>query len=407
MITEKRIPLSEAVEEITVGYVGPMAEEYVDNGIPFLRSLNVRPFKFSDDNIKFITPEFHKKIKKSALSPGDVVAVRTGVPGASCVIPDCLEDANCSDLVVIRCGEKSDPHFVSYYINSVTQSQINSNLVGAIQKHFNIGSAKEILFPHIDKPTQQKIAAVLSTLDAKIELNNRINAELEAMAKLLYDYWFVQFDFPITAAQATALGNPALKGKPYKSSGGKMVFNPTLKRKIPAGWSGVYVEDILAKEQRHKKIPNSEINTFGSIPVIDQSKSFICGYTDDQEAIISDHPKIIFGDHTRVVKFINFDFARGADGTQVITSNDKRIPQHLLYQMLTAMDLSNYGYARHFKFLKQQKLVLPAPEVSADYETFASTLYKQILATQTQTQHLTQLRDWLLPMLMNGQVTVD
>jgi type I restriction enzyme S subunit len=72
----------------------------------------------------------------------------------------------------------------------------------------------------------QKIAAVLCALDAKIDCNNRINAELEAMAKALYDYWFVQFDFPDA------------HGKPYKSSGGKMLYNATLKREIPEGWSG-------------------------------------------------------------------------------------------------------------------------------------------------------------------------
>ena len=89
-------------------------------------------------------------------------------------------------------------------------------------------------FPDLNE--QQKIASVLSALDSKIELNNRINAELEAMAKTLYDYWFVQFDFPISEEQAIAMGKPELKGKPYKSSGGKMVYNKELKREIPEGW---------------------------------------------------------------------------------------------------------------------------------------------------------------------------
>ena len=88
-----------------------------------------------------------------------------------------------------------------------------------------------------DKKTQISISKALSLLDEKIELNNRINEELESLAKLIYDYWFVQFDFPISAAQATALGDPTLEGKPYKSSGGPMVFNETLNREIPEGWT--------------------------------------------------------------------------------------------------------------------------------------------------------------------------
>lgn len=142
-----------------MGYVGPMAKEYVEVGIPFLRSLNIKPFKFDPSELKFISPDFHKKIRKSALKPGDVAVVRTGNPGISCVIPESLPDANCSDLVVIRPGKNLDPYFVSYYINSITKSHIKGQLVGAIQQHFNIGAAKEIHFPIITRTEQQKLVA--------------------------------------------------------------------------------------------------------------------------------------------------------------------------------------------------------------------------------------------------------
>jgi type I restriction enzyme S subunit len=133
MLTKNTIPLGQIAERITVGFVGSMSQEYVKEGIPFLRSLNVKRFKFNPNDIRYISNAFHEKIKKSALSPGDVVVVRTGIPGASCVIPTSLPEANCSDLVVIRCGEKLDPYFVSYYINSITQSQINGKLVGRVK----------------------------------------------------------------------------------------------------------------------------------------------------------------------------------------------------------------------------------------------------------------------------------
>src|SRR5688572_15403727 len=82
---------------------------------------------------------------------------------------------------------------------------------------------------------QQKIAAVLSAIDAKIDLNNRINAELEALAKTIYDYWFVQFDFPDT------------EGRPYKSSGGKMVWNDALKREVPTGWEACTLDEVISR----------------------------------------------------------------------------------------------------------------------------------------------------------------
>ncbi|MCB9197528.1 MAG: restriction endonuclease subunit S [Flavobacteriales bacterium] len=262
-------------------------------------------------------------------------------------------------------------------------SNINQETLGNIEVHL----------PKISD--QQKIAKVLSDLDAKIELNNKINAELEAMAKLIYDYWFVQFDFPDA------------NGKPYKSSGGAMVYNAELKREIPKGWEVKTIESLLAKNNRTKKIKSTEYQEKGKYPVIDQSMSFICGYTDDAEALIkTEVPRIIFGDHTRIVKLINFDFARGADGTQVLLSNDERIPQHLFYQSIKLIDLSNYGYARHFKFLKEQLVIVPEHAISQKYENIAKSFFDDVKHNTKQNQHLSSLRDWLLPMLMNGQVRV-
>lgn len=251
--------------------------------------------------------------------------------------------------------------------------------------------------PKFELTTQQKIASVLSALDSKIELNNRINAELEGMAKTLYDYWFVQFDFPDA------------NGKPYKTSGGKMVWNGELKREIPEGWEVKKVDQILAKEDAKIKIPSSEINFETNIPVIDQSTNFISGYTNNEASKIDGKaiPRIVFGDHTRILKLINFDFARGADGTQVLLSNNDKVPQHYFYFSLLKIDLANYGYARHFKFLKDKLIVVPDLNSVTQFELKAATFYITIRENIFQNQKLTELRDWLLPMLMNGQVVVQ
>jgi len=152
--------------------------------------------------------------------------------------PMCFPDSVVGFQAHKECSSEIYMHYVFTYIRAAIQNSVS----GSIQDNINIDYLTSLEFKVPKKPEQDKIAKVLSTLDAKIELNNRINGELEAMAKLLYDYWFVQFDFPMTAAQATALGHPELEGQPYKTSGGKMVFNPTLKRDIPAGWE---VDNIL------------------------------------------------------------------------------------------------------------------------------------------------------------------
>ena len=298
----------------------------------------------------------------------------------------------CCNVVIDK--TKADYEFV-YYLLKTKYNQLR-NLSSGIRKNLNADYIKEL---EISLPesitTQQKIASVLSSLDSKIELNNRINAELEAMAKTLYDYWFVQFDFPDK------------KGKPYKSSGGKMVWNEELKREIPEGWVFVTVETLLSKEIATKKIPSSEVLSKGKIPIIDQSTDYIAGFTNDEYSIIkTDEPRIVFGDHTRILKLINFDFARGADGTQVLLSNNKRMPQHLFYQSLLRIDLSNYGYARHFKFLKDFKILLPDEFTAQRFDKTVESCYNMIRQTIFQNQKLSELRDWLLPMLMNGQVRV-
>lgn len=123
-----------------------------------------------------------------------------------------------------------------HYVFTFIRSAIQNSASGSIQDNINIEYLTRLKFKIPKKKYQDKIAKVLSDLDAKIELNNKINQELEAMAKLLYDYWFVQFDFPYSPPSEGCPQDGVGIGKPYKSSGGLMVYNDELKREIPEGW---------------------------------------------------------------------------------------------------------------------------------------------------------------------------
>ena len=170
----RTVRLGEVADDVTVGHVGSMAAEYVESGIPFLRSLNIEPHRIDLAGVKFVSPEFHARLKKSALKPGDVVTVRTGKPGATAVVPDHLPEANCSDVVITRPGPELDPRWLSYYINGVATGYISSRLVGAVQQHFNVGSAKEMVLAMPPLAEQRGIAATLGALDDKIESNRRV-----------------------------------------------------------------------------------------------------------------------------------------------------------------------------------------------------------------------------------------
>ena len=293
-------------------------------------------------------------------------------------------------------GKKDNlTRYLYYKLNTINFSPF---VTGSSQPKLNKENLFSIeFFIHENIKTQRKIAKILSDIDDKIEILHQINDNLAELAKTIYDYWFVQFDFPDE------------NGKPYKSSGGKMVYNDILKREIPEGWEVKRLGEILKKNETTIKINAKDYLSSGSIPIIDQSSDFICGYTNEISALIkaSNIPAIIFGDHTRILKFIDFDFARGADGTQILFSNNEKMPQYLFYHSLLKIDLSNYGYARHFKFLKEQKILLSDRLIAEKFTDNIKTIYEKIKINRNQIQHLQSLRDWLLPMLMNGQISVE
>lgn len=331
-------------------------------------------------------------LKQSKLWPAGTLCITIAANIAETAIlsyPMCFPDS----IVGFNANpEKSSELFVYYFFEYI-KKEIQKSASGSIQDNINIDYLSKMRIKVPEKKYQDKIVELLSSIDKKILLNNQINQELEAMAKTLYDYWFVQFDFPDQ------------NGKPYKSSGGKMVYNPELKREIPEGWGVESVGNLLDKVTKAEKIENNSIEFIGEIPVIDQSQKYIAGFTNNENAILQPQDgHVIFGDHTRVVKYINFDYARGADGTQVLISNNGNISNVLLYHMIEDFDLSNYGYARHFKFLKEKTVIVPDKEVSSKFETQANVIYEKIKNNIFENQELTQLRDWLLPMLMNGQV---
>ncbi|MDH0675147.1 restriction endonuclease subunit S [Empedobacter sp. GD03861] len=265
-------------------------------------------------------------------------------------------------------------------------------------------------------PTQQKIASVLSALDDKIEVNNKINAELEAMAKTLYDYWFVQFDFPNE------------DNKPYKSSGGKMVLNETLKREIPEGWEVKRLEDIVeVKDGTHDSPKYITENGYPLVTSKNLKKSGI-DFSETNKItkidfdLINQRSKVDTGDilfsmignigtiYKVEEEIVNFAIKNVA----LFKTSTKQSFKNYLYQYLHEYDMQRYipnvisGSIQKFialGSLRNSPILYHEPTIKK-YTELSSSIYYRITLTQKQNQELVQLRDWLLPMLMNGQVTV-
>lgn len=153
----------EISERVTVGFVGSMRNEYLETGIPFLRSQNVRKNRYDEKGLKFISQEFHEKISKSKLSPNDIVAVRSGDVGVSCVIPDTLTNSNCSDLLIVKNPLGINPYFGSFYLNSIRESRVRQQQVGIALTHFNTKSLAKLAIPVPNIEEQNLIVMIVSS----------------------------------------------------------------------------------------------------------------------------------------------------------------------------------------------------------------------------------------------------
>jgi type I restriction enzyme, S subunit len=246
------------------------------------------------------------------------------------------------------------------------------------------------------KDDQQKIAKVLSDLDAKIELNNKINAELEAMAKLIYDYWFVQFDFPDA------------NGNPYKSSGGKMVYNQELNREIPADWEVKELSDI-ANITTGKLDSNAEV-IGGEYPF------YTCAATPTTiDCFEYDNDVILIAGNNATGNFhVNRYTGKFNAYQRTYIVTEKKI-EHLdyLYQVLARQMkiIKKRGKGSQTKFitlgmLTEINIFAQNPQLMVEFHKLINPLYKKQINLLYENRKLEALRDWLLPMLMNGQVTV-
>lgn len=310
----------------------------------------------------------------------------------------------------------NDPFFIYYLLKLLDFDSLNS---GSAQPSLN----RNFLYPvsvNIPPNTCQiEIANVLSSLDSKIELNNNINAELEQMAKTIYDYWFVQFDFPISAEYAASVGQSELEGKPYKSSGGKMVWSEELKREVPYGWEIVELSDI-ANITMGQSPPGSSYNEESDGMI------FFQGCTDFGNRFPS--IRKFTKEPTRFAKIGDILLSvRAPVGTMNIANNNCCIGRGLaalnskdncisyLFGVMTNLkqifDRRNTDGTTFGSITKDDlyslKVVRPTKPILESYNQLMNPSFLLQNELEGENQKLTELRDWLLPMLINGQVRVS
>ena len=330
------------------------------------------------------------------------------------------------------CKEAKISNEYLYYLLKTQISKIQELGSGTTFKEVSKTTLENFeLFIENDLSIQKKIASVLSAFDDKIELNNRINTELEQMAKTLYDYWFVQFDFPNE------------DGKPYKSSGGKMVYNEVLKREVPEGWEVTVFNDWVqntktgdwGKEkvegnytERVYCVRGADINGLNGKGDVKAPERFILKNNLSKQLEPNDFIIEISGgsptQSTARIALLTIESFERFD-TNIVCSNfckavtlkDEKYVYNFLKEWQRLYDAGVFfgfeGKTSGIKnflfesFMDSYQIVKPEKELVKEFNSFSKIIEKKRQSNLKQNQELTQLRDWLLPMLMNGQVKVN
>jgi type I restriction enzyme S subunit len=340
------------------------------SGFPLVTSKHLIDNKIDFSSAYLISAEdFDAVNKRSKVSKFDILFSMIGTVGETALVKEEPVFA-IKNVGLIKTKNETLSKFLFYYLISPTgKNTLSSLLSGSTQKFISLGKLRDFPVMLPLEESQNKIASVLSAYDDLIESNEKRIKHLEEVAQLLYTEWFV---------------------KPVQNG-------------LPEGWEGVTIGDLLGKVKRKTKIQATEYLQTGEFPIVDQGREFIAGYTDDKEAIY-DKDLVVFGDHSRCFKYINFPFACGADGTQLLlTSDSERMPEILLYYVVLNSGLQNFNYARHFKFLKSLRAIKPDSFVAQKFATFADSVYSQIKILRDKNKSLSQTRDLIIPQLVTGK----
>ncbi|MBW7985137.1 restriction endonuclease subunit S [Enterobacillus tribolii] len=412
------------IGEIAEVFDGPHATpKKLPSGPYFLSISSLDKGRLDLTKSAFLSEEdFKKWTKRVTPEKGDLLFSYETRLGEAALMPSGVRACLGRRMGLLRFNKaKAMPEYVLYaYLSPAFQQTIKANtLTGATVDRLSISEFPNfpIRIPPLEE--QKKVANLLGSIDKKIALNNRINAELEAMAKTLYDYWFVQFDFPDA------------NGKPYKTSGGKMVYNATLKRDIPVGWNlKPILECCDVIDCLHSKKPESnyfsnehyllQLENIEDNGLLDMSVKYFVSHEDyinwTSRIEVKQHD-IVMTNAGRIAAFAQIpEGIKCGIGRNITAIRPKNIKKNYFFSALSGIDIQsqiakNLDHGAFFKSfnvkgIKLLKIIKTDNGLEDKFESLITPVIEKRQQVQHENQMLKELRDWLLPLLMNGQVTV-
>lgn len=371
--------------------------------IEFQRGFDLPKSSFVEGNVPVISSNgilgFHNEFKVKG--PGITIG-RSGTVGLPHYIEENFYPHNTS--LFVKDFKGNNPKYIYYLLKTLGLNNRGSGSGVPTMNRNHLHPLK--VGAYLNTTYQERIAAVLSSLDSKIELNNRIDAELESMAKTLYDYWFIQFDFP----------NP--EGKPYKNSGGKMVWSEELRKEMPAGWKPGELQDI-ANIKMGQSPPGESYNDEGNgmifyqgctdfgnrFPTVRQYTTQPTRFAKEGDILLSVRAPV------GTLNISKEDCCIGR-GLAALNSKDNCIAYlfGVMVNLKQIFDRRNVDGTTFGSITKDDlftlKVVRPDKDILKQYHTIISPAFQKQNQIAIENQELSTIRDWLLPMLMNGQVKV-
>ena len=383
--------------------------------VPFVQTAEIK----ASNLYIYSTSQYYNEfgLQQSKLWPKETLCITIAANIADVALlsfPSCFPDS----VVGFNANEKTTEKYM-YYLFCYVSNEIKKRSTGSTQDNINIDYLTSLDFkvPLLDY--QNSVVELLSSIDLKIENNNKINFELEAMSKALYDYWFLQFEFPNE------------EGKPYKSSGGKMVWNEKIKREIPEGWEVLRVKDCIEHINTGLNPRDNFILNDGDIKYITVKNLTIDGQLNFNGCdTISPATKEMINKRSMVSKGdILFSSIAPLGRCFMVrkTPADWEINESVFSirpnNKVSTEYLYKYFVSDHFvkkaensstgsifagirvSVLENMDIIVPSNNVIKKFTNKVSSIYDEKYSLSIQNQELSSLRDFLLPLLMNGQVT--
>ena len=373
--------------------------------------------KITPDDRRISLETYDKIHKRTKLAEGDILISTVGTLGKTAIIKGEINYDFQRSVGIIKCNPSIlNPQYLYYFLNNPSiQKMLVNNSKGAVQKCIFINDLKELQINCPELTEQNTISKVLSCIDDKIALNNKINAKLEQMAKTLYDYWFIQFEFPD--------GN----GGAYKSSNGPMTYNEVLKREIPTGWKVAPLK-TLCDVKSGFPFSSDDYKTNSKYKLI-TIKNVLDRYisVDTDNTIESIPPKMP-----------EYCLLKEGDILLSLTGNVGRVgmvfgENLLLNQRVGILNLKDHKWHSYLYLLFLQSsfrtllekistgsnqknlspietealpIIIPSMDIVERFSNLTEPLLQKIIKNYQENNKLEKLRDFLLPMLMNGQIKV-